>query len=120
MRTARIEPILLGAAVAVVALMLVYVAIFLISLKLPLKQFFSGTAALLFALSVIFVGKAALELQVAGFISATAISYVPFSSWLGLFPTAESVGLQLLFILIPVIGLLVQKKFTFKAAVSAP
>lgn len=116
----RIEPILLGAAVAVVALMLVYVAIFLISLKLPLKQFFSGTAALLFALSVIFVGKAALELQVAGFISATAISYVPFISWLGLFPTAESVGLQLLFILIPVIGLLVQKKFTFKAAVSAP
>ena len=111
----RIEPILLGAAAAAVALVLIYVAIFLLSLKLPLKQFFSGTAALLFALSVIFVGKAALELQVAGFISATAISYVPFISWLGLFPTVESVGLQLLFILIPIIGLLVQKKLTFRA-----
>ncbi|MGY8872030.1 MAG: FTR1 family iron permease [Pseudomonadales bacterium] len=111
----RIEPILLGAAAAAVALVLIYVAIFLLSLKLPLKQFFSGTAALLFALSVIFVGKAALELQVAGFISATAISYVPFISWLGLFPTVESVGLQLLFILVPIIGLLVQKKLTFRA-----
>lgn len=111
----RIEPILLGAAAAAVALVLIYVAIFLLSLKLPLKQFFSGTAALLFALSVIFVGKAALELQVAGFISATAISYVPFISWLGLFPTVESVGLQLLFILIPIIGLLVQNKLTFRA-----
>lgn len=58
-------------------------------------------------LSAIFVGKAALELQVAGFISAAAVSYVPFISWLGLFPTVESVGLQLLFILIPIMGLLV-------------
>jgi high-affinity iron transporter len=110
----------LGAAAAAVALVLIYVAIFLLSLKLPLKQFFSGTAALLFVLSVIFVGKAALELQVAGFISATAISYVPFISWLGLFPTVESVGLQLLFILIPIIGLLVQKKLTFRAIAAVP
>ena len=112
----RIEPLLLGAGVAALALGLIYVAIFLLSLKLPLKQFFSGTAALLFALSVIFVGKAALELQVAGFISATAISYVPFISWLGLFPTVESVGLQLLFIVIPIMGFVVKKKLTYRAA----
>ncbi len=65
------------------------------SLKLPLGPFFAGTAVLLFALSVVFVGQGVLELQEARWLTATPLPWLPEVSWLGLFPTVETAGAQL-------------------------
>ena len=95
------EPILLGAGIALLSLAVVYMLIFILSIKLPLKVFFSATAALLFTLSIIFAGKGVLELQVSGWFPTTIVGFVPTISWLGIFPSAESLSLQLVFILLP-------------------
>lgn len=95
------QPMLMGAGLAVLALAAFYVLIFMLSVKLPLKLFFTLSAALLFSMSVTFVGKGVLELQVSGWLSTTAIDFVPTVSWLGLFPSAESVLAQLLFLILP-------------------
>ncbi|WP_415882127.1 FTR1 family iron permease [Neptuniibacter sp. QD34_54] len=106
----ELDAIMAGFACAVVALLAVYVLIFQLSVKLPLKQFFTGTAALLYSLSVIFAGKATLELQVAGWIGSTYLESVPTVSWLGLFPTLESIGTQLALMLLPVLGWVITRK----------
>ncbi|WP_415895693.1 FTR1 family iron permease [Neptuniibacter sp. PT34_22] len=109
----ELDAIMAGFACAVVALLAVYVLIFQLSVKLPLKQFFTGTAALLYSLSVIFAGKATLELQVAGWIGSTYLEYVPTVSWLGLFPTLESIFAQLVLMLLPVLGWIITRKTVF-------
>lgn len=93
-----------GFGLAVVALLIVYLLIFQLSVRLPLKHFFTGTAALLYALSVIFTGKAVLELQVAGWLGNSYLPSVPTISWLGLFPSLQSILSQLVMILLPVLG----------------
>lgn len=82
--------ILAGAA----ALAVLYRVMRTASLRLPLGPFFAGTAALLFALSVVFVGQGVLELQEARWLPATPVSWMPEISWLGLFPTVETLGAQ--------------------------
>ncbi|WP_415892318.1 FTR1 family iron permease [Neptuniibacter sp. PT8_73] len=109
----ELDAIMAGFACAVVALLAVYVLIFQLSVKLPLKQFFTGTAALLYSLSVIFAGKATLELQVAGWIGSTYLEYVPTVSWLGLFPTLESIFAQLVLMLLPVLGWIITRTTVF-------
>ena len=93
-----------GFGLAVVALLIVYLLIFQLSVRLPLKHFFTGTAALLYALSVIFTGKAVLELQVAGWLDNTYLRSVPTISWLGVFPSLQAILSQLVMILLPVLG----------------
>ena len=97
------QAILAGFALALVLLGLVYVFIFQLSVRLPLKQFFSATACLLFLLSLIFAGKSVLELQVAGWVSTTYITWLPGISWLGIFPSLEAISLQMIFLLLPVL-----------------
>jgi len=65
------------------------------SQRLPIGPFFAGTAGLLFALSVVFVGQGVLELQEARWVAATPLPWLPEVSWLGLFPTVETAGAQL-------------------------
>jgi high-affinity iron transporter len=98
-----LEPIATGFALALGCLCLVYVFIFQLSIRLPLKQFFSGTAALLYLLSIVFAGKSVLELQVAGWLSNTHLESFPTVSWLGIFPSVEAIAMQLLFLLLPVV-----------------
>lgn len=114
-----IEPIAAGFGAAAVCLIAVYVLIFQLSVKLPLKQFFTGTAVLLYGLSVIFAGKAALELQVAGWIGNTHLDVVPTISWLGLFPSVEAVMAQVIMMLLPIVGWLLMRKKTEMAPVNA-
>ena len=78
--------------------------IFQLSVRLPLKQFFTGTAALLYLMSVIFAGKAVLELQVAGWLGNHYLSAMPTISWMGLFPSIEGIVAQLLMLTLPVLG----------------
>ncbi len=106
------DAIAAGFGLATVGLLVVYVLIFQLSVRLPLKQFFVGTAGLLFALSVIFAGKGTLELQVSGWISNTWLDDFPTISWLGIFPSVESLAAQAIMILLPVGGWLLLRSKT--------
>ena len=99
-----------GFGLALIGLLVIYVMIFQLSVRLPLKQFFTGTAGLLFALSIIFAGKATLELQVSGWMSNTWLEGFPTISWLGVFPSIESLLTQGLMIVLPIIGWLITRK----------
>ncbi len=86
--------IALGFAAAAAVLLIVFFLFRFFAVKIPLKPFFTATAVLLFAMSFVFIGKGVLELQVAGWISTTKIAGLPSLSWLGLFPSYESLGAQ--------------------------
>lgn len=74
----------------------VYVAINRFGVRLPLKPLFGATSALLYLMAVIFAGKGIAELQETGLLSLTPVSWAPRMPALGLYPTAESLGLQAL------------------------
>jgi high-affinity iron transporter len=88
-----------GIAAALVLLTLLYAAMRFLSFRLPMGLFFSGTAALLFALSVSFAGKGVLELQEGRWLPITPLDGLPRVEWLGLFPTAEGLAAQMVLLL---------------------
>lgn len=87
-------PLLTGAALAALALLVVGWLVFRIGARLPLRQFFQVNSVLMFVLALIFVGKGIVALQEAGWIGARFIA-APRIDWLGIYPTAQSVGAQL-------------------------
>jgi high-affinity iron transporter len=70
------------------------------SFRLPIGLFFTLTAVLLYYLAVTFAGNGVLELQEAGWLGITPVDGVARISWLGFYPTLESLSAQLL-LLIP-------------------
>ncbi|MDR1412014.1 MAG: FTR1 family iron permease [Spirochaetaceae bacterium] len=100
-----INMIWLGLGVGVVALVVIYILIRLLSIRLPLKPFFLGTSILLFVMSITFVGNGVKELQEGNVISVTPVSGVASIDILGVYPTLET--------LIPQIALLVITAATF-------
>lgn len=83
-----------GFAAAAAALGALYVAMRVLSLRLPLGLFFAGTAALLFVLALSFAGKGILELQEGRLLSITPVDGLPSLAWLGVFPTVEGLTAQ--------------------------
>ncbi|SDJ71851.1 cytochrome c/FTR1 family iron permease [Microbulbifer yueqingensis] len=70
------------------------------SQKLPIGKFFATTTFILLALSFVLAGKAVAALQEAALISMTALPFNLSIGWLGIHPTWEGVGLQLLIALL--------------------
>ena len=101
--------ILGGIAVASVAL----VVLFFVSVRggavLPVRQFFGITGGLLYLLAFKLAGDGIAELQNAGMVALTAVSWIPDSgalqSWLGIYPTIQTVALQGVLLLAVVVGL---------------
>lgn len=62
-----------GLVVAVVVLVFVYIGVTKLSIRLPLKPFFTFTSWLMFVLCISFVGKGVYELQEAGVIGRTIV-----------------------------------------------
>lgn len=83
-----------GMALAVVGLIVVYLMVRLASVRLPLGLFFGGTAILLYLMALVFAGQGILELQVSGLLHTTKLEGWPMISWLGMFPTLESMACQ--------------------------
>jgi high-affinity iron transporter len=90
--------ILAGAAAAVVLLAVIALAMLRFSRTLPITQFFRYSALLIALLAVVLIGKGVGALQEAGLVPVTALAGVPRLTVLGLFPTAEAIGAQLLMI----------------------
>lgn len=87
-----------GIAAALVLLVAISVLVFKVGTRLPIRQFFQVNAVLLFALAVVFTGQGISALQEAGMIETSFINF-PRVELLGIYPTAQSLGLQLLVLL---------------------
>jgi high-affinity iron transporter len=93
-----------GAAAAIVAgiglgalgLGAVYALMQRYGTRLPLKPFFAITSGLLYLMAFSFAGQGMAELQAAGYVPATPLSWVPTVPALGIFPTLQSFLLQAL------------------------
>tara|TARA_R110002073_G_scaffold36281_1_gene105622 strand:+ start:1750 stop:3669 length:1920 start_codon:yes stop_codon:yes gene_type:complete len=85
--------VIMGFLAAIFVLLVVTWLVVKYSVRLPLRQFFGGTSALLLILSFIFAGKGIAALQEAGKISQTFMQF-PSIEWLGVFPTLEGLALQ--------------------------
>ncbi len=96
--------ILAGALTAVALLAFLAWVMLRLSRTLPISQFFRYSAILIAVLAVVLIGKGIGALQEAGSVGITAIEGVPRITALGLFPTAESLGSQLLMIAALAIG----------------
>jgi high-affinity iron transporter len=89
-------------ALAAAALFVVYLVVKVASIRLPVGLFFGGTAVLMFGMALTFTGQGILELQVSGLIHATRLTGWPVVSWLGIFPTRETIlGQAVILSLVP-------------------
>jgi high-affinity iron transporter len=104
--------VLAGALSAIVLLAIIAWAMLRYSRTLPIAAFFKFSAILIAVLAVVLAGKGVGALQEAGLIPITPLSGVPRITFLGLFPTLEAVGAQLLMLAALVIG--------FRSAVRRP
>lgn len=95
---------LLGVLGALALLLVLAFLIMRLGTRLPIKQFFQINAVLLFMLAVVFAGQGIAALQEAGVIASSMVSF-PRVELLGVYPTMQSLGLQL-FVLMVGIGLL--------------
>ena len=96
--------ILVGAASALALLGLIAWVMLRFSAKLPVSEFFKYSSALIAVLAVVLAGKGVAALQEAGMIDIAPLVQIPRIPVLGLFPTWESVGAQLLTIAIVMMG----------------
>jgi len=103
-----------GSLTALLLIVISYFVLMFVSVKFPLKYFFIGSAFLLYYLAIGFAGKGVLELQLAGLFSTTQIPFVPTIAWLGVFPTLESITLQMTIILLLPLGYVYTRLVTDK------
>jgi high-affinity iron transporter len=97
-----------GVGLAVLVLVLIYWLMDSFSLRIPLKAFFSATALLLLAMSLNFIGKGILELQMGGILPQTAWRHGPNLPWIGVFPIRETLLAQLMVLGLAVMPLLMR------------
>jgi high-affinity iron transporter len=103
----QMTALLAGLGAACVALGALYVAMNVMSIRLPLGVFFGVTAGLLYYLAVAFAGKGVVELQNAKVLPITPLEGWPSVDWLGLFPTLEGATAQAILVVPLLVGILV-------------
>ena len=99
----------LGILAALALLVVISLLIYKLGVKLPIRQFFQVNAILLFLLAVIFTGQGIAALQEAGIVSTSLLNF-PRVEILGVYPTAQSLGLQLVVLTLGAGLLMYQKK----------
>jgi high-affinity iron transporter len=90
-----------GALTAAALLALVAWLIFKFSVRLPMKLFFRINAVFLYALAIVFTGKGIAALQKAGLVPVNPINIFEIEA-LGVYPNLQSIGMQLLMVVIAV------------------
>ncbi len=84
-----------GLLLGLVVLGIVYYAIQKYGVKIPLKPFFAVTSALLYIMAFSFAGQGIAELQETGMIGATPLRWAPTLPALGIYPTTQTMMIQL-------------------------
>jgi high-affinity iron transporter len=98
----------MGIVAAIALLVVLSLLIYRAGIRLPIRQFFQINAILLFLLAVVFTGQGIAALQEAGIVSTSLLNF-PRIEMLGVYPTAQSLGLQLLVLCLGA-GLLMYQK----------
>jgi high-affinity iron transporter len=96
-----------GFVVGCVVLAVVAALFRVLGVRLPIRPFFLVTGALLYFLSIVFVGKGVHELQEAGLVGVTNVSAVPQIDFLGVFPTLETLLAQAVLVACVLYGVMV-------------
>ncbi|WP_069633116.1 FTR1 family iron permease [Campylobacter pinnipediorum] len=103
-----------GFVVGLVILLVVYFVFKIFAVKIPIKPFFIFTSAIIFYMSIVFVGKGIMELVEGKIFVPTIIDglYFPpfFNSWLGFYAYYETLIPQIIMILSLVFGIFIMKK----------
>lgn len=107
-------PLTLGIVTGSVALAAVFVLFYQFGVKIPMRMFFAATSLLLYYMAFVFAGRGIRELQEGNVLPMTPLEHVPDISWLGLFPTVETVAFQSLLLLLFAFAII--KTFIFTAA----
>ena len=92
-------PITVGFAAGAVVLVVLYIGIERFGIRIPLRPFFAVTGATLYFMAFVFAGAGVKELQEGAFIPTTLIPGAPRAEFFGIYPTVESLALQLLIVL---------------------
>ena len=95
---------LAGALTAVAILAVAAWGLLTYSKRLPIGRFFSLSSILMSILSVVLVGKGVAALQEAGWIDVHPIAWIHRIEILGLYPTLEGIGVQILTVVILAFG----------------
>ena len=96
--------LLAGALTAMALLAVIAWAMLRYSRKLPITQFFAYSAILIAILAVVLAGKGVGALQEAGLVPLTLLPGVPRIDLLGVVPTAEAIGAQVVTLLVLILG----------------
>jgi high-affinity iron transporter len=111
-------PITLGIVAGAGALAVIFTLFYRFGVKIPLRPFFSVTSVLLYYMALVFMGKGMRELQEGNAVPITMIHGMPTVDALGLYPTWETIGAQLL--LLALFAFAVAKTFWPKRSVALP
>jgi high-affinity iron transporter len=112
--------ILVGIAAGAVGLVAVYLLINQLGLRVAMKPFFAVTGAMLYYMAFVFAGKGVAELQEGGVVGLTVVEGVPRIPVLGIYPTAESLALQGLLVILAVVALVWAMKPSARPASTTP
>jgi high-affinity iron transporter len=95
-----------GIIAATLGLGLVFWILTRAAYRIPLRPLFSVTSILLYALAVVFIGQGVGSWQEANLLPATFVEHVPQIPAIGLFPTWESLGAQLVLVVLALAALI--------------
>ena len=102
-----------GFLVGLIILLVVYFLFKIFAIKIPIKPFFLFTSAIIFYMSIVFVGKGVGELVEGKIFVPTIINGLSFPDWmrdwLGLMPYYESLVPQIVMVIALVAGIIIMK-----------
>jgi high-affinity iron transporter len=87
-------PVVAGISAGGMVLAVIFSLFHRFGVKIPLRPFFAVTSALLYWMAFVFAGKGIKELQEGGAVSRTPLPGFPYLDPIGVYPTAETVGAQ--------------------------
>ncbi len=115
---ANVLPITLGIVVGGALLACMFVLFHRYGVRIPLRPFFAVTSALLYYLAFVFMGKGIRELQEGNVVPITVVPGLPHVDAMGIYPTVETLGAQLVLVALFAFALL--KTFWPKRSVALP
>jgi len=108
--------VIAGILAGSVGLVIVYVAINRFGVKVPLKPFFAVTSAMLYYMAFVFAGKGIADLQESGLVRTSVVEWAPRIPVLGIYPTVESLLVQLLLVVLLVVAVVWLSRDRFTGA----
>ncbi|RBP97211.1 iron permease [Bifidobacterium aemilianum] len=113
----------MGFAAAAVLLVIIFVIIRFTSVKIPIRPFFAITSALMAVMVVIFAGGGVHALIEGDLVPASYIPGLPTSDWLGLYPYWQTIGAQILALIVVIalfaVSLVRQRRAECKTALAS-